>query len=117
MLISYNEMLGFLATFIVVCLGIAVLVLLIIALVNLIKTIRKVNKILDNNTESIEKTAKKLPQLIESIDKTLISVGEASDGVRDVFFDTRPYSDTAATIVNIVESVANMVISFRSKKK
>lgn len=54
--------------------------------------------------------------VIESIDKVVISVGETSDGFKDMFFDTRPPSNTASTIVTVVESVASIIISFLSKE-
>ncbi|GAU79188.1 hypothetical protein [Fusibacter sp. 3D3] len=117
MLIDVNALLAFLAVFIGVCLGFGVLVLLIIALVNIIKTLRKVNKLLDNNGVSIDEAVKKLPQLIGSIDKTVISVGETSESVRDTFFDSSPPSDTVSSIAGIIEGVSSVVISFLSRRK
>lgn len=117
MYIDLGEMLGYIAIFIGICLGIAVLVLLIIALIHLTKTIKKVNVLLDNNVVSIEKTTQRIPQLVDSIDNTVISVGGITEGVRELFFDKKHSNDAASSIVNMVESVASIVISFLAKKK
>lgn len=126
MYVNMNEVLGFLAIFIGVCLGIGVLVLLIIALVNLIKTIRKVNKIIDDNTESISKTIGKLPALADNIDGAAISIknnvniiGDVVGNVEDTFLDikTTASNEMMMTIVNIAENVAKVIINLVTKKK
>jgi uncharacterized protein YoxC len=116
-MIDLNELLVNLAIFVGVCLGAAVLVLLIVVLINVVKTIKKVNKILDDNTENIDKTTKKIPLLLESVDNTVTSVGGITDGVNDLFVGRKSSSDTALSIINIVESAANVALGFLSKKK
>lgn len=126
MYVNINEVLGFIAIFIGVCLGIAVLVLLIIVLVNLIKTIRKVNKVIDDNTANISKTIEKLPELAENVDEAVVSikdnvdiVGGVVSNVEDTFLDTKPTgsNDMIMTIVDIAENIAKVVINLITKKK
>lgn len=126
MYINTNEVLGFIAIFIGVCLGIAVLVLLIIMLVNLTRTVRKVNRIIDENSESISKTIEKLPALADNADKAVVSikdnvnvVGGVISNVEDTFFDTRPKAsnEMMMTIVNIAENVAKVIINLVTNKK
>ncbi len=126
MYINTNEVLGFIAIFIGVCLGIAVLVLLIIMLVNLTRTVRKVNRIIDENAESISKTIEKLPALADNADKAVVSikdnvnvVGGVITNVEDTFFDTRPKAsnEMMMTIVNIAENVAKVIINLVTNKK
>ncbi len=126
MYVDMNEVLGFLAIFIGVLLGIGVLVLLIIALANLIKTIRKVNKVIDDNTESISKTISKLPALAENIDGAAVSIknnvniiGGVVGNVEDTFLDikTTASNEMMMTIVNIAENVAKVIINLITKKK
>ncbi len=126
MYINTNEVLGFIAIFIGVCLGIAVLVLLIIMLVNLTRTVRKVNRIIDENSESISKTIEKLPALADNADKAVVSikdnvnvVGGVITNVEDTFFDTRPKAsnEMMMTIVNIAENVAKVIINLVTNKK
>ncbi len=126
MYINTNEVLGFIAIFIGVFLGIAVLVLLIIMLVNLTRTVRKVNRIIDENSESISKTIEKLPALADNADKAVVSikdnvnvVGGVISNVEDTFFDTRPKAsnEMMMTIVNIAENVAKVIINLVTNKK
>lgn len=71
MLTTTNDVLIFLGIFLGALLAIAVMVLLIYALTNLIKTIRKVNKLLDDNTENITKTEKNYRSLLITLKKLL----------------------------------------------
>lgn len=117
MFISINDILIFLAIFLGVSLGLTVLVLLIVAQIRLIKTIGKVNKIIDDNALSIERTIEKLPHLTESIDRTLNSVDGTINGVNDVFFETKSTNDMITTIITIVESIIDIVARVFSKNK
>jgi len=116
MFINFNDILIFLAIFISVGLGITILILLIISLVRLIKTMGKINKIIDDNAESISRTVTQLPQLTESIDRTLNSVGDTLGGVNDTFFETKSTNDMMTTVISIVESVVNLVLNLFSKR-
>lgn len=116
MLININDLLIFLAVFVGVVLGIAVMVLLIIALVRLIKTLGKVNRILDANAENIEKTVQKLPMLTESLERTITSVDETMNGVNDAFFEPKSSNDMVTTVITIVESVIDLILNVFSKK-
>ncbi len=117
MFINITDVLIYLAIFISVCLGIIALVFLVKLLVGLSKAISKVNKILEDSTDSIEITVRQLPLLVASIDRTVISANETLNGVNDTFFDKKAKNDMVTTVISIVESVANLVANFYSKKK
>ncbi len=114
---SINDILIFLAIFVGVSLGLTILILLIVAQVRLIKTIGKVNKIIDDNSVNIERTIERLPHLTESLDRTLTSVDGTLNGVNDVFFETKSTNDMITTIITIVESVIDIVSRVFSKNK
>jgi ABC-type transporter Mla subunit MlaD len=117
MFISINDILIFLAIFLGVSLGLTILVLLIVAQVRLIKTIGKVNKIIDDNSVNIERTIERLPHLTESIDRTLTSVDGTLNGVNDVFFETKSTTDMITTIITVIESVMDIIARVFSKNK
>ena len=117
MLTTTNDVLIFLCIFLGALLAIAVMVLLIYALTNLIKTIRKVNKLLDDNTENITKTVKKLPDLADNIEKVVASTGETIDGLKGTFLEPKDSDDTILRIISITESVAGLIANMFSKKK
>ena len=125
-MISVNDLLVFLGVFIGCCLVAAISVLLIIALVNFIKMTRKFNKLIDDNTEHVNKTLKQLPGLTENLDKASISlkdnadkVGASFGSIEGVFTGTPTGGDdsnTLLTIVSIAESILKAIIGFFAKK-
>lgn len=125
-MISINDLLIFLAVFIGSCLVAAIGVLLIIALVNFIKMTKKLSKLIDDNTEHVNKTLKQLPGLAENLDKASISikvnadkVGSSFGAIEGVFTGTSTGEDsnTLLTIVSIAESVLKVIMSFFAKKE
>ena len=116
MFLTYQDIMVLIVSFIVTSLGIAVLILLIVALVKLINTVCKVNKLLDDNAEDICKTVKKLPELTESIDKTLISVNGTINEVNGVFLAPSTAVNSVTRIADIVENIANVIISLLAKR-
>ncbi len=126
-MISVNDLLTFLAVFIGSCLVAAIGVLLIIALVNFIKMAKKFNKLIDDNTEHVNKTLKQLPGLAENLDKASISVkvnadkvGVSFSSIEGVFTGTPATGDdsnTLLTIVSIAEGILKAIIGFFAKKE
>ena len=116
MFLTYQDIMVLIVSFIVTSLGIAVLILLIVALVKLINTVSKVNKLLDDNAEDINKTVKKLPALTESIDKTLTNVNGTIDEVNGTFFDSKSSVGTVTNVADIVETIANVIINLLAKR-
>ena len=125
MYINGNDLLIFMAIFIGVCLLIAIGAVLIVALVHIIKTTKKIDKILDDNAENVAKAIRKLPELAEHIDEASISIKANADkvgsvvvAVEDAFSvkSSGDNTDMIMSIVNVVENVAEMLINIFSKK-
>lgn len=125
MLINVNDLLKLTAIFIGVCLLIAIGILLLIALIHIIRTAKKVNIILDVNAENVAKTVKKLPDLADNMHQASVSVkvnadkiGTAVDSIENTFSDTSSgdKTDVIMSIANIAEDVVKMIISIFSKK-
>lgn len=126
-MISVKELLIFLAVFIGFCLAVAIGVLLIIALVNFIKMTKKVNKLIDDNTENVNKTLNKLPSIAENIDNVTISIKDNVDtigysvGAISGIFSGKPSreedSSFLLTIVTIAESILKVILGFFTKKE
>lgn len=126
MLVNVNDLLRFVGIFIGVCLLFAIGVLLLIALVRIIRITKKVNILLDDNTENVTKTIKKLPELAENMDQASVSVkvnadkvGTSVENIGDALTETPTgeVTDTLMSIVNIAEGVAKMIINLFSKKE
>lgn len=126
-MISVNDLLIFMAVFIGSCLVATIGVLMIIALVNFIKMTKKFNKLIDDNTEHVNKTLKQLPALAENLDKASISikvnadkVGSSFGSIEGIFTGTPATGDesnTLLTIVSIAESVLKVILGFFAKKE
>lgn len=114
---NFNDVLIFIAIFISVCLGIALLVLLVMAMVKLNKTMGKINKIIDDNTTSIGDTVAKLPQLTENIDIAVTGMNETLNGINKIFFGARSTNDVTTNVISVVESITNLALNFFSRKK
>jgi len=125
-MIRIEDLLIFLAVFIGFCFAVAIGVLLIIALVNFIKVTRKVDKLLDDNTEYVNKTVKQLPSLVENLDKATISIKENADtigysagAIGGIFSGTPATGEDSSlllTIVSIAEAVIKVIMGFFTKK-
>lgn len=125
-MISVKDLLIFLAVFIGFCLVVAVGVLLIIALVNFIKMTRKINKLIDDNTEHVNKTLKQLPSIAENLDKATISIKENVDtigysvgAIGGIFSGTPSTGEDSSfllAIATIAESILKVILGFFTKK-
>lgn len=125
-MISVNDLLTFLAVFIGFCFAVAIGVLVIISLINFIKMTKKINKLIDDNTEHVNKTVKQLPALVENLDKATISIKDNADrigysvgAVGGIFTGTPSTTDDSnflLTIVSIAESILKVIMGFFSKK-
>jgi uncharacterized protein YoxC len=125
MYINVNDLLVFMAAFLGACLLSAVGVLLIICLVRFNRTIRKVNKLIDDNAEHVGKTLKQLPTLVEhlekvsvSVDKNVEKVGTSFAAIETVFTGDSVTGDsgTVMTIVSIAESVLKVIMNYFANK-
>ena len=126
MYINVNDLLVFLAAFLGACLIAAIGVLLIICLIRLSRTIKKVNKLIDDNAEDVGKTLKQLPDLAEnlskagaSVDQNAEKVGNSIVAISTVFTgdsDGEGDSSTVMTIMSIAESVLKVVMNFFANK-
>ena len=126
MYINVNDLLVFMAAFLGACLLAAVGVLLIICLVRFNRTIKKVNKLIDDNAEHVGKTLKQLPSLVEHVEKASVSIDKNAEKVGTSFaaIETVFTGDSAAggdsgtvmTIVSIAESVLKVIMNYFANK-
>lgn len=126
-MISINDLLIFIIVFLGSCLLFAISVTLIIALVNLVKMTKKMNRLIDENSEHIGKTIKLLPGLADSFTKAGTSVKINADkigsscGAIEVMLTGSPStgdeSNTLQTIINIAESILKVIVGYFSKKE
>lgn len=120
--------LSVLAWFIIFCIAVVIGVFLIILLRNCLKVVDKVNKILDSNSESIEKTLEVLPSTVKSIDELAISakgtldmatsvVSTVEDTVAETIDSFSFNAENVLSIINVASSVVKSIISAFSSKK
>ncbi len=120
--------LSVLAWFIIFCIAVVIGVFLIILLRNCLKVVDKVNKILDSNSESIEKTLEVLPSTVKSIDELAVSakgtldmatsvVSTVEDTVADTIDSFSFNAENVLSIINVASSVVKSIISAFSSKR
>ncbi|OPX43098.1 hypothetical protein CLHUN_30400 [Ruminiclostridium hungatei] len=120
--------LSVLAWFIIFCIAVVIGVFLIILLRNCLKVVDKVNKILDSNSESIEKTLEVLPSTVKSIDELAVSakgtldmatsvVSTVEDTVAETIDSFSFNAENVLSIINVASSVVKSIISAFSSKK
>jgi methyl-accepting chemotaxis protein len=119
--------LSVIAWFIIFCIAVVVGIFIIILLKNCLKVVDKVNKILDVNSESIEKTITALPSAIESVDGLAVSakqtmdkatsvVSTVEDSVTETIDSFSFNAENVLSIINIASSVVKSILSAFSKK-
>lgn len=118
-----------LAWFVIFCIVVVIGVFLIILLRSCLKVVDKVNKIIDSNSESIEKTLTALPSTVKSIDELAVSakgtldkatsmVATVEDTVTETIDSFSFNAENVLSIINIASSVVKSIISaFSSAKK
>jgi predicted PurR-regulated permease PerM len=115
------------AWFIIFCLAVVIGVFLIILLRNCLKVVDKVNKIIDTNSESIEKTMNSLPSTLVSVDEfaksakgTFDKAASVATTVEDTVTDTIDSfsfnAENVLSIINIASSVVKSIVSAFSSK-
>lgn len=120
--------LSVLAWFIIFCIAVVIGVFLIILLRNCLKVVDKVNKILDSNSESIEKTLEVLPSTVKSIDELAVSakgtldmatsvVSTVEDTVAETIDSFSFNAENVLSIINVASSVVKSIISAFSSKR
>ncbi|MDF2985331.1 MAG: hypothetical protein K0R50_841 [Eubacterium sp.] len=116
------------AWFIIFCIAVIIGVFLIILLRNCLKVVDKVNKILDNNSESIGETLDALPSTVKSIDELAISakgtldkatsvVTAVEDTVTETIDSFSFNAENILSIINIASTVVKSIIGAFSSKK
>ncbi len=120
--------LSVLAWFIIFCIAVVIGVFLVILLVNCLKVVNKVKKVLDDNSENIGKTLTVLPATVKSVDDLAISakgtldkansvVATVEDTVTETIDSFSLNAENILSIINIASSVIKSIISaFTSKK-
>lgn len=118
-----------LAWFVIFCIAVVIGVFLIILLRSCLKVMDKVNKIIDNNSESIEKTLTALPSTVKSVDELAVSakgtldkatsvVATVEDTVIETIDSFSFNAENVLSIINIATAVVKSIISaFSSSKK
>ncbi len=121
--------LSVIAWFLIFCIAVVIGVFLIVLLKNCLKVVDKVNKIIESNSESVEKTLTALPSAVRSIDefavsakgtldKTTSAVATVEDTVAETIDSFSFNAENVLSIINIASSVVKSIISaFSSSKK
>ncbi|AEY65274.1 hypothetical protein [Clostridium sp. BNL1100] len=115
------------AWFIIFCIAVIIGVLLIIVLRNCLKITDKVNKILDDNADSVGKTLEVLPATVANIDELAKSakgtldkatsvVTTVEDSVSDTIDSFSFNAENILSIINVASSVVKSIISSFSSK-
>lgn len=116
-----------LAWFVIFCIAVVIGVFIIILLRSCLKVMDKVNKIIDNNSESIEKTLTALPSTVKSVDELAVSakgtldkatsmVTTVEDTVTETIDSFSFNAENVLSIINIASAVVKSIISAFSKK-
>lgn len=120
--------LSVLAWFVIFCIAVVLGVFLIILIVNCLKVVNKVNRLLDDNSESIGKTLNGLPAAVKSVDELAVSakgtldkansvVATVEDTVTETIDSFSLNAENILSIINIASSVIKSIISaFTSKR-
>lgn len=127
MYISVKNLMIFLLIFLGSGLVTTVGVLLIIALIRLNKALKSTGKLLEDNSENIDNTMKRLPVLVGHFDeitaglKSTVNKAEvAVDAVGGMFSGSLPAvheNSTAQSIVAIADSVLQIVLGYFARKE
>jgi hypothetical protein len=122
-MISVNDLLLSLGVFLGVCLATTVSVLLTIALVNAIKTLRRLSKLIDDNAAAVGKTMGKLPGLADSLDGAAKGVktnaeriGTAAVALEGTFAGEAEGSDTVTAIAGIAEGILKLITGYLANR-
>lgn len=125
-MISWGELI----TIVLFVLGAALLFYLILALANLLKILKNVNKLIDDNKDNIDKTIKHLPEIsentakattlikdnLEDIDKVVKNVGKISTSVKDgVDIIQKDILLKAKSFLDIIDSIKRLFEKRKAK--
>lgn len=127
MYISVKDLLISFVVFLGVCMVAAIGALLIIALIRLNKTLKRTGKLLEDNADSIDKTMKQMPALVEHFDAmgesfkltankaevALDAVGGMLTGEAAIGRET----STVQSIVTIADSILQIVLGYFANKE
>lgn len=118
--------LDYIAYFILFCLGITVGVFLILALVNLIRLIKKLNVILDENQKNLHSTLAQLPKTVENVNAVASDIrggiqkaGDTAEGIGEMFTHVAATMDEKAeklyTLAGFVSDGGKFLLDILSK--
>lgn len=101
---------GDLADFIIYSLGTAALIILIIALIYVIRFVKRVDKLLEKNTESINKAASLLPDTVANINDVSVSLKDGINKAEQTIGTVEDYiCETVSTVSDSTEGLLDFV--------
>jgi len=105
----FNEMVswGELITIVLFVLGSALLFYLILTVANLMKVLKNVNQILEDNSDEIRKTVEKLPEITENTAKITGILKDNMESIQTVVKDVEKISET---VKNGVETIQKDIV-------
>jgi len=84
--------------------GLIVLILVIVCLIYVIGSLRRVDKIFKQNEKEINEMAKLLPQTLKKVDTTVSDVNEILEAAKPAVINISGAIDTTATTVNSINT-------------
>jgi hypothetical protein len=127
MYVQLSDIAGLIAIFFGVLICLAVFILLIVALLELIKVLRKINRIVSDNSVAVNKTLAQFPELTENINKASMSIRSGVDkvdsslgSISGLFGEpgnTENASTTLLSILNVADDILKLVMGFFQKEK
>ncbi|OPZ90052.1 MAG: hypothetical protein BWY74_02478 [Firmicutes bacterium ADurb.Bin419] len=101
---------GDLVNFAIYSLGAAALILLIIALFFVIRFVRRLDKLVEKNTEYINKTASLLPDVVDNINDVSVSLKNGINKAEETVETIEDYiCDTVTTVTEGTEGLFDFV--------
>lgn len=128
MYIEFTDLLIFLAVFLVLGSLFVVGAYAVVSMTNFIKVVKKVNKILEDNTGYINQTLKELPETVQNINQMSLSVkqnvdkagetiGTIGEAVSEAAATVGENTEGVVSIIQTAASVAKTVIGFFTSKE
>jgi hypothetical protein len=127
MYVQFSDIAGLIAIFFGVLICLAVFILLIVALLELIKVLRRINKIVSENSAAVNKTLSQFPELTENINKASMSIRSGVDkvdaslgSISGLFGESGKAEDGSTTllsILNVADDILKLVMGFFQKDK
>ncbi|WP_010251413.1 hypothetical protein [Acetivibrio cellulolyticus] len=98
------------ANFIIYSLGAAALIVLIIALVYVIRFVKRLDKLVEKNTDYINKTASLLPEVVDNINDVSVSVKDGINKAEQTVETIEEYiCETVTTVSDTTEGLFDFI--------